>query len=366
MNSKMRQLLVGSLFTILLIGELHALTNEYNYQVYGVQPEKNVKITIDGKLNEQPWLRTPSMGEFHFIRNIDDQTEERQTVAKVFYTPEAIYLSVECYETEIDGIIRKITNNKNQAYWFDDCLEIYLETGRTYKKFYKFVINPNGVLWAMRVNNDDYDNTWQARAGVVGAAVVGKDRWTVEMRIPYTGFTKEPQTGDLWTFNIRRIRWGKKKKLEDSSWSPGASYSNPWRFGHLYFEKEAGQVNINTILELSRGKQGATVEVMLGKGRMFLESNSTIVDRDLMEIKKLLDQGELVLKRLELPKNELKKLFGKYETCRNKFSSLTKRRKQGDVSAETMALILLPLKSLRRQITSLIWDVKWRQMSISK
>ena len=204
-----KKMLIGGVLSVLAIGNLQALTNEYNYQAYGVQPEKDVKIKLDGKLDEAEWKRTPSLGEFHFIKNIDDQTEERQTVSRVFYTPEAIYIGIECYETDIDGVVRKIKSNSNKTYWSDDCLEVYLETGRTYKKFYKLAINPNGVVWAMRVKNDDYDDTWQARSGVAGGASVGKDRWTVEIKIPYKSFARKPQAGNLWTFNIRRIRWGR-------------------------------------------------------------------------------------------------------------------------------------------------------------
>jgi hypothetical protein len=359
MNFISKSTLVILIWSAIAVGNILALTNEYNYQVYGVVPEHKPNIKIDGNLNEKVWSVVPIMGEFHFIKETDSRTKERQTLARVFYTKKAIYISIECLETDVGGIKRNIKDNTENAYWFDDCLEIYLETGRTYKKFHKLVVNPNGVLWAAKVQNDDSDATWQARSGIKSAATVGVKSWSVELRIPYAGFTKKPAPGDLWTFNIRRIRWGKKKRLEDSSWSPGATYNNPWRFGHLYFESAPGVLDVNKIMVLSKRRNNATIEVMLGDSRLFLEGNRAIINRELQKMKKLISTLKLEFNTL---RNDTKSAKERAE-INAEYLKLKKIAGKGEIDSKTMALIISPLKSLRYRANSLLWNMKWRKMA---
>ena len=69
-----------------LVFQANAQISADNYQVYGVRPEPGAEVVLDGRLDEAIWSRVSSMGEFHFMEQIDSRTPERQTVVKVFYT----------------------------------------------------------------------------------------------------------------------------------------------------------------------------------------------------------------------------------------------------------------------------------------
>lgn len=348
-----------SLLICLLAPRSSALTDVYNYQVYGVKLKNTPNVKLDGKLDDKIWQDIPAMGEFHFVKNIDDKTEERQTLAKVFYTKHAIYLGIECLETSVDEIQKKIMSENIQTYWSDDCIEVYLESGRTYKKFYKLAVNPNGVLWAMKTRGGESDSTWKERSQIRTLASVSRCGWSLEIIIPYDGLSKAPSPGDLWVFNIRRLRWGKKRQIEDSSWSPGASYYNSWRFGHIYFLGADGQYGIDKLIELSREKKGAIVEVMAGKGRMFLQANEGIVDKELDSLDKTLKEANEMLKNQAISEKPPHMLFERYNRVREKYDHLRKLRGDGALSSAKMSRIFLPLKELKYEAEAIVWDEKW-------
>lgn len=318
-----------------------ALTDLRNIQVYGVRPEPEGSMKIDGKLDEPEWRRTPSMGGFHFIDKIDARTPERQTMARLFHTKDALYLAVECLETDVPQAA--LRSNQVDTYWSDDCVEVYLDPGRTLARFFKLAVNPNGILWAMKVEGANYDLSWQARCGAEAAASKAAGSWTVELRVPYSGLACVPQGDDLWACNVRRIRWGKERKLEDSSWSPNAGPSNPWRLGNLYFELQDGMVNSGKLMALCQEGGGGTVEVALGIGSMLLQDNASVVDARLEALGKALGPGMDALKARR--------------------DQLQRERGQGPVTDATMAKLLAPLEELRGQVESLAWETRWKNLS---
>lgn len=330
-----------------------------NYQVYGVRPEPDAKIVLDGHLNETIWSQVSSMGEFHFIEQIDSHTPERQTSVKVFYTEEALFLGIECSETQIDAMPANLIDNSSSAFWDDDCLEIYIDPRLTYRHFKKVVINPKGVIWALSSDGVYYDQTWFYRCGVEAAAAILNDRWVVELRIPFSGIGLSAKPHDLWAFNIRRLRWGEPRKLEDSSWSPGALSTNPWRFGHLYFQEHTGMVQIESLSPLWRRSQGAVIEFITDKGRLFMHDNGGILDERFTSVDATIKSCQTELDKQPMSAKEKDVLGAHLNELKTTLNQLKVKRGKGDVPPMIMAETFAPLQALDRRAKRLYWEIIW-------
>lgn len=332
-----------------------------NYVVYGIRPEPTPEIVLDGVLDELVWQRAGSMGAFHFIEQTDALTPMRQTVVRAVYTGDALYLAIECLETNRQAIHADFTDNDVDAYWSDDCVEIYIDPRRSYERFYKVAVNPRGVVWGLVSNGAFEDRTWASRNGVEAGAVIADGRWVAEIRIPFSGVGQSAKGNDLWAFNVRRIRWGEPRRLEDSSWSAGAVSNNPWRFGHLYFQERPGAFQMEALAPIWTLSAGAVIELVMDAGRMFLHNNAGLVD----------DKIAVVAERLVVCRAEHASyrhagssedsLLAKLRELEASLETIRKKRGTGDVTPAVMAEIQAPLDRLARQAADLRWGIIWKK-----
>lgn len=332
-----------------------------NYVVYGVRPETSPEIVLDGVLDEPVWQRAGSMGAFHFIEQIDALTPTRQTVVRGVYTAEALYLAIECLETDLQAIHADFTDNQVHGYWSDDCVEIYIDPSRTYERFCKVAVNPRGVVWALVSNGAFEDRTWVSRCGVEAGAAIMEDRWVAEVRIPFSGVGRPAKGDDLWAFNVRRIRWGDPRRLEDSSWSAGAVSNNPWRFGHLYFQERPGAFQMEALSPIWTLSAGAVIELVMDSGRMFLHNNAGLVDGRIAAVAERLAACRAEHASYRHAGSSEDPLLAKLRELEATLETIRKKRGTGDVAPAVMAEIQAPLDRLARQAADLRWSVIWKK-----
>ena len=117
--------------------------------------------------------------------------------------------------------------------WLDDCVEVLFDTNQDNKTYYQVIVNSKGIIEA-RTNI----KRWQPR--VRARSSIEKDRWMVEMAIPFRELF-ETKTGEMeigarmWGFSLGRERQGPKPN-EYSTWSGIiGGFTNPEGFGELSF-----------------------------------------------------------------------------------------------------------------------------------
>jgi len=211
------------------------------YRAYDLANDKWRKarenFKIDGKLDEPFWKhlngglrdlqtgRTPAFGtRFHVLSDRDN-----------------LYFGIRCQD--MAGAPANITTKKNgdPAIWTGDHIEILLETDS--HSYYQVVINPAGAIMDLdRKAPKRHWYQWSSKAEV--GAHVGKDYWSVEVRIPVTEQTQDPlhlvvgrrpSIALPWHFNLCRKRT-RQNSVEISAFSPtGAStFHDVMKFGKLY------------------------------------------------------------------------------------------------------------------------------------
>jgi hypothetical protein len=120
--------------------------------------------------------------------------------------------------------------------YLDDSIEIYLMTHDTLPNSgYQFIVNPLGMLWDAKLNEDrTLETRWNSRA--VAAAKVDKKRWTVEISIPLADISAAP--GQKIKANFYRNRVLDKGGAKSSCWSPimTEGHRTPSKFGTLIIE----------------------------------------------------------------------------------------------------------------------------------
>jgi len=113
-----------------------AATDPDHIQVYGVQPGDGAMIVLDGKPDETLWREVPVMGEFHFRFRRNSTADSRLTLARAFWSGDALYFAVECLENEMPpaGKYAEIRGD----------VELMLESGNTQQRYYKFIARSDG------------------------------------------------------------------------------------------------------------------------------------------------------------------------------------------------------------------------------
>jgi hypothetical protein len=211
---------------------------------------------VDGKLEEGCW-REPAGDEpparqagrlDRFMDLPGQQFAEAQTVARVGYDSEALYLGVRCDEPLMDRV-RATAEPGSGRVWTDDCIEVFVDLRGDGKAYAHLIVNAAGVTQDNLPRERGVEYTWRA------ATYRGPDYWSAEVRVPLRdlGATTEPAAGQAWRLNLCRSR---VTKPEASCWSPTLAPGNfhvPERFGVLVFGTPAVRIaRLHTGLEGQR------------------------------------------------------------------------------------------------------------------
>jgi hypothetical protein len=185
------------------------------------------ELTVDGLLEEAFWSRVEVATEF-----IDERTQrpaDDQTRVRVAYTLRYVYIAVECLDDQA-AEVRATEQREDRFFSGDDWVEVHIDPVHSHRGKYAFFANPLGTRAdASEGPSGMFNFGWTAEWDC--AAVVGADRWTLEMRIPFSILNYERRDRQTWGLNVTR-----QQRRTDvlSFWSFNASdMYKPRHFGHL-------------------------------------------------------------------------------------------------------------------------------------
>ncbi|MDP2303265.1 MAG: metallophosphoesterase [Ignavibacteria bacterium] len=189
--------------------------------------EKKSSFTFDGNVKESIWNETISVDKL-FIDYQKNPAHEQTTIS-IFYDDVNLYI----------GIKGEEPNPKNlSAYAYgeiplvfgDDDFELYFDTNRDMKTFYRLMVNPAGTVLS---SSPKGRFTFYFEVKIF----IADNYWSAEFIIPFSELeTKKPERGINWGFNVRRHR--QQAEPNQSDWSKMAIYPpyEPEHFGLLVFE----------------------------------------------------------------------------------------------------------------------------------
>ena len=157
--------------------------------------------TVDGILNDDCWQDAPKAVGF-----TDQRTEKpakSQSVGRVVYTDEAIYVGLHLYDDMPDKIVARQTKDQT-GIGGEDWVSFTIDPFHTHQYSDRnfFIVNPLGTKFAHlatgRAAKSEWIGLWKAAAQVV------EDGWIVEMEIPwqildYPNTTEPVRMGSILT-----------------------------------------------------------------------------------------------------------------------------------------------------------------------
>jgi hypothetical protein len=172
----------------------------------------------------------------------------QQTVARVCYTAQALFVRFDCADQDIWGTYTQ----RDDPIYDEEVVEIFIGPGEaTPVDYYEFEVSPNGVLLDLTVHNPSgeradmtTDFAWDC-PGIRWAA--GRDdranHWWAVFAIPWASIGAGGELPKIWRANFYRIERPRDGAAEFSCWSPTltepADYHKPARFGYLELGGEA-------------------------------------------------------------------------------------------------------------------------------
>jgi Carbohydrate family 9 binding domain-like len=219
---------------------------------------KGVKITLDGKLDEEAWRSAPNTGPL-----VDVSTGKPNPAfpvggnVKVLWDDQNLYLGFDVRDQNVIGGFDD--KAKDPHLWTKDTVEVMVDPDGDgdNKSYYEIQVNPQGLVFDSQF--DDYNlpkkdpdgpfghQEWDSKlkSGVVVNGTLDKpgdkdQGYVVEIGIPWKSFGKAKQTppkvGDIWRLNFYAM-----KENNGAAWSPilgQGNFHKASRFGRVLFGEE--------------------------------------------------------------------------------------------------------------------------------
>ena len=171
-------------------------------------------INIDGTLDEEAWEEAELATDFIQRSPNPGHNPSFQTIVKVLYDDEAIYIGAILKDPRPDSIFMELSERDRFANtdWFGMIIDTY----RSGINGYSFAVTPAGVQSDARLQEDgrddeEWDAVWESSTQLIS------DGWIAEFRIPYRALRFPKLEEQNWHINfgreIRRFR-------EESFWNP--------------------------------------------------------------------------------------------------------------------------------------------------
>jgi hypothetical protein len=135
--------------------------------------------------------------------------------------------------------------------------EFYIDPFGAAVGYTKLLVNSTGVIGDRRRIDSAVKlwewsgDSWQAETSVE------KDRWTIELRLPYSDLQMPPVPGkSMWRLCVTRYQWTSGGFVGSVS-SPGGNNKNTAGFGYLWFLPDAGRLDVKELSEIMAGRVSA-------------------------------------------------------------------------------------------------------------
>jgi len=117
-------------------------------------------IDVDGQLIEAAWQQAPEASAYLQSHPLRDDPSKVQTVVKILYDNDYLYLGFDCFDSEAEKIIADIRTRDGELRT-DDSVHVLLDSIHDPDNFYYFSTNPWGTLSHVKysLENHPYDPT---------------------------------------------------------------------------------------------------------------------------------------------------------------------------------------------------------------
>lgn len=194
--------------------------------------------TIDGNLSDQCWKDSRELVFKHLDGSEGDL--KFKTTGRIAADRDNLYLAWTCFDSDMSGLVANIEDADGNV-WEDDDVEAFLLPSHDdLEPYFQLILN------SVKTQFDSFDmdaDSWNPK-GVETAVSKGKDRWSVEVKIPFKDMNvRQGKTSRLWHINLTRSRPVRgDDEQQEAAWSPTEDQSNhvPEKFAYVLFEAIEG------------------------------------------------------------------------------------------------------------------------------
>ena len=221
-------------FNLLLIFPLLLITFGLAKSLKSIEPSKlrfreilasriNTKPVIDGIINDDIWNSTSSETDFVQWEPYNLSTPSQNTEVHVAYDNNFVYVAVNCFDSDPDKIIGRLSRRDNYDEAFanhSDWVSICFDSNNDDRTGYLFGVNAAGSRLDVFVSGEGmsaFDSSWDA---VWEYKQIKHDRgWSLEFKIPMSVFNFDSDNDEEWGFQVIRYM----QRLQEEVHWPGRS-----------------------------------------------------------------------------------------------------------------------------------------------
>ena len=188
------------LFAVLSLQQLTAQNKENRKTIKTTRVEKAPRI--DGILDDNAWKNAELATDFVIFRPDNGKlvSSEYQTIVRVIYNDDAVYISAEMKDPDPEGIPQEFATRDNFS--IADFFLVTINPNDDGQNPFEFIVQSTGNQGDSKVSNGREDFNWSAVWK--SAAKITKTGWNVEMEIPYRALRFANQPIQSWGFNFHR------------------------------------------------------------------------------------------------------------------------------------------------------------------
>ena len=168
---------------------------------------------LDGRLDDPAWKNANWTDDF--LQQEPDRfaAPTENTVLKMLYENEALYIGIRCYDSE-PGLIKTTLRRRDESPPADWII-VELDSRNDNQTAFLFKLNAGGLMRDVYMYDDgnQLDDSWDAVWE--GKAAVDDSGWVAEMKIPFTALRFPPLEKQTWGLSVRR---NIHRKNEELSW----------------------------------------------------------------------------------------------------------------------------------------------------
>jgi len=186
-----------------------SLTIKKSLEAYRI----NTSIKIDGKLDESEWVKAPDANNFIQHEPYNGAKPTEQTVVKVLFDNDAIYIGARMFDSNPNKIYRELGQRDNSNLK-SDVFALFISPYNDGINYLEFIVAASGVQTDVKATGEDEESSWDA----VWMSEVSFDEkgWVVEMKIPFSALRFSQNNIQNWGINFARLI---KRYNEWSSWN---------------------------------------------------------------------------------------------------------------------------------------------------
>jgi hypothetical protein len=230
---------------------------------------------IDGRLDDLCWEQAADARDFSVFHN-PRQLHPEQSIGRVCFDDDNIYISMECVVNEIDKFKARLAEVDGKfKYSHGGVIEVFVDANRDKKTFQQYMLHANGASTIslpegdlFRILNEEY---LKCRSQLTDQG------FDVEMSFPLAMLHLHPDTADVWGFNLNRAHdlYDERHDRDGffSSWNStrGSSFGSPELFGELVMKADFSRFywSVDFVREPLAGDSAVQLRIKNETGRRF-------------------------------------------------------------------------------------------------